>query len=258
MERFRGIEERSVAKYKVALVTGASRGIGKGIALRLAADGVVVALNYRNDEEGALATLREIEQAGGRGILVQGDVASGEDAAAMVAASVSQLGGIHILVNNAGVSADALAVRMTEADWDRVVDTDLKGAFLTTKAALRTMIKQRWGRIINVASVSAFTGNAGQANYAAAKAGLLGLTKSVAREVATRGITANVVAPGFVRTDMTAAMTEEGRAWWLGLIPMERPGTVEDVAAAVSFLASDEASYITGQVLRVDGGMVMT
>lgn len=248
MERFRG---------KVALVTGGSRGIGRGIALRLAAEGAAVAINYRSDEQAAVSTLRDLQDAGGQGIVVRGDVAVGDDAAALVAETFSRLGGLHILVNNAGVSADALVVRMSEQDWDRVVDTDLKGAFLTTKSALRGMMRQRWGRIINVASVSAFVGNAGQANYAAAKAGLFGLTKSVAREVATRGITANVVAPGFVHTDMTGAMPEEGRAWLLGMVPMERPGTVDDVAAAVSFLASDDASYITGQVLRVDGGMVM-
>jgi 3-oxoacyl-[acyl-carrier protein] reductase len=175
----------------------------------------------------------------------------------MVATAVKELGALHVLVNNAGVSADMLTMRLSEEEWDRVLDTDLKGAFLTTKAALRPMLRQRWGRIINIASVVAFTGNAGQASYAAAKAGLLGLTKSVAREVATRGITANVVAPGLIETDMTGSLSAEVRSWMLDQVPMGYAGNPQDVAAAVSFLAGDDASYITGQVMRVDGGMVM-
>jgi len=242
---------------KVALVTGGSRGIGRGIAIRLAHEGASVAINYRSDEAAARATAAEVESAGGRAVLLKGDVGVAADAAAMVAGAAGELGGLHILVNNAGVSADMLALRLSEEDWDRVLDTDLKGAFLTTKAALRLMLRQRWGRIINIASVVAYTGNAGQASYAAAKAGLLGLSKSVAREVATRGITVNVVAPGLVQTEMTDALPEELRAWMLNQVPMGRPGTAEDVAAAVAYLASDDASYMTGQVLRVDGGMVM-
>jgi 3-oxoacyl-[acyl-carrier protein] reductase len=179
------------------------------------------------------------------------------DITAMLERTVKELGGVHILVNNAGIHADMLTVRLSEEDWDRVLDTDLKGAFLATKAVLRPMMRQRWGRIINIASVVARTGNAGQASYAAAKAGMVGLTKSVAREVATRGITANVVAPGLIDTEMTDSLSDEIRNWMLGQIPMDKPGTVEDVAAAVSFLAGDEAAYITGQVLHVDGGMVM-
>lgn len=242
---------------KVALVTGASRGIGRGIARRLADDGAAVVVNYRSDQKGADATVREIEEAGGRAISVAGDVGVAADVAAMVDAAVRRLGGIHILVNNAGVAADMLTVRLSEEDWDRVLDTDLKGAFLTTKAVLRPMMRQRWGRLINIASVVAYTGNAGQASYAAAKAGLVGLTKSVAREVATRGITANVVAPGLIDTAMTESLPQEIRSWMLSQVPMDRPGAVEDVAAAVAFLASDEAAYITGHVLNVDGGMVM-
>jgi 3-oxoacyl-[acyl-carrier protein] reductase len=242
---------------KVALVTGASRGIGRGIAVRLAQDGADVAINFRRDETSALETAAAVERAGARPLLVQGDVSQAGDATAVVARTAAELGGLHILVNNAGISADMLTVRLSEEDWDRVLDTDLKGAFLTTKSALRILLRQRWGRIINIASVVAFTGNAGQASYAAAKAGLLGLSKSVAREVATRGITVNVVAPGLIQTDLTDALSEEIRAWMLGQVPMGRPGTTEDVAAAVAYLASDDAAYMTGQVLRVDGGMVM-
>jgi 3-oxoacyl-[acyl-carrier protein] reductase len=242
---------------KVALVTGASRGIGRGIAVRLAAEGADVAINYRRDEDAARVTAAAVESAGVRALLLQGDVGQAGDAAAVVTRTATELGGLHILVNNAGISADMLTMRLSEDDWDRVLDTDLKGAFLTTKSALRILLRQRWGRIINIASVVAFTGNAGQASYAAAKAGLLGLSKSVAREVATRGITVNVVAPGLVLTDLTDALSEEIRAWMLGQVPMGRPGTPEDVAAAVAFLASDDAAYMTGQVLRIDGGMVM-
>lgn len=242
---------------RVALVTGASRGIGRGIARRLALDGAAVAVNYRTDQDGAEAVVREISSAGGTAIAVQGDVAVADDAARLVDTAVKDLGGLHILINNAGVASDMLTVRLSEAEWDRVLDTDLKGAFLTTKVALRPMMRQRYGRIINVASVVAFTGNAGQSSYAAAKAGLVGLTKSVAREVATRGITANVVAPGLIDTAMTEALPEEVRRWMLDQVPMERAGAVEDVAAAVSFLAGGEANYITGHVLKVDGGMVM-
>lgn len=225
--------------------------------MRLARDGASVAVNYRSDAEGAAKTLAAVNEVGGRGMVVQGDVSSGTAVSALVGAACSELGGIHILVNNAGISADHLTVRLSEDEWDRVLDTDLKGAFLTTKEVLRPMMRQRWGRIINIASVVACTGNAGQASYAAAKAGLLGLTKSVAREVATRGITANVVAPGMVDTEMTRALSQEIREWMLGQVPMGRPGTAEDVAGAVAFLVSDDAAYMTGQVLKIDGGMVM-
>ncbi len=225
--------------------------------MRLARDGASVAVNYRSDAEGAAKTLAAVTEVGGRGMVVQGDVSSGTAVSALVGAACSELGGIHILVNNAGISADHLTVRLSEDEWDLVLDTDLKGAFLTTKEVLRPMMRQRWGRIINIASVVACTGNAGQASYAAAKAGLLGLTKSVAREVATRGITANVVAPGMVDTEMTRALSQEIREWMLGQVPMGRPGTAEDVAGAVAFLVSDDAAYMTGQVLKIDGGMVM-
>lgn len=225
--------------------------------MRLARDGASVAVNYRSDADGAGKTLAAITEAGGRGMVVRGDVGSSAAVSALIGTTCSELGGIHILVNNAGISADQLTVRLSEEEWDRVLDTDLKGAFLTTKEVLRPMMRQRWGRIINIASVVACTGNAGQASYAAAKAGLLGLTKSVAREVATRGITANVVAPGMVDTEMTRVLSPEIRDWMLGQVPMGRPGTPEDVAGVVAFLVSDDAAYMTGQVLKVDGGMVM-
>jgi 3-oxoacyl-[acyl-carrier protein] reductase len=242
---------------RAALVTGGSRGIGRAIALRLAAEGARVAVNYRSDEAGAAETLRGVESCGSSGIVVQGDVSAATDAQRMVATTVDAFGGIHILINNAGVSADMLTMRLSEDDWDRVLDTDLKGAFLTTRSALRPMLRQRWGRIINVASVVAFTGNAGQASYAAAKAGLVGFSKSVAREVATRNITVNVVAPGLIDTDMTEKLSDEIRAWMLAQVPMGRPGSPQDVASAVAYLASDEAAYMTGQTIKVDGGMVM-
>ncbi len=238
-------------------MTGGSRGIGRGIAMRLASEGAAIAVNFRVDAAAADETVAAITEAGGQAISLKGDVGVPEQATELVAASLRDLGAIHILVNNAGVSADMLTMRLSEEDWDRVLDTNLKGAFLTSKAALRPMMRQRWGRIINIASVSAFTGNAGQASYAAAKAGMVGLTKSIAREVATRGITANVVAPGFVNTEMTEALNQDVREWMMNQIPMARAGTVEEVAASVAFLASDDAAYITGQVLKVDGGMVM-
>jgi len=242
---------------KVALVTGGSRGIGRAIAIRLATEGADVAVNYRTDEVSARAAVAAIEATGRRGFAVQGDVSVAEDAQRMVTETIASLGAIHILVNNAGVSADMLTMRLSEADWDRVLDTDLKGAFLTTKAAMRPMLRQHWGRIINISSVVGYTGNAGQASYASAKAGLMGFTKSVAREVATRNITANVVAPGLIDTDMTERLSEEIRNWMLAQVPMGKPGTPEDVAAAVAFLASDDAAYMTGQTIKVDGGMVM-
>ncbi|HCG02490.1 MAG TPA: 3-oxoacyl-[acyl-carrier-protein] reductase [Chloroflexi bacterium] len=242
---------------KVALVTGGSRGIGRAIAIRLATEGADVAVNYRTDEVSARAAVEAIEATGRRGFAVQGDVSVAEDAQRMVTETIASLGAIHILVNNAGVSADMLTMRLSEADWDRVLDTDLKGAFLTTKAAMRPMLRQHWGRIINISSVVGYTGNAGQASYASAKAGLMGFTKSVAREVATRSITANVVAPGLIDTDMTERLSEEIRNWMLAQVPMGKSGTPEDVAAAVAFLASDDAAYMTGQTIKVDGGMVM-
>lgn len=240
---------------KVALVTGGSRGIGRAISIALAQHGASVALNYVSNKEAATAVVEEITAAGGTAIAIQGDVA--EDGARLVADTKDQLEAIHILVNNAGLTKDNLMLRMSEASWDRVMAVNLRGAFLCTKAALRPMIRQRWGRIINIASVAGLIGNAGQANYAAAKAGLIALTKSVAKEVASRNVTANAIAPGFVATDMTASLTEDQEQAVLKLVPLGRAATPEDIAPAVVYLASDEAAYVTGSVITIDGGLVM-
>lgn len=240
---------------KSALVTGGSRGIGKAISLALAGQGAAVAVNYFANKDAADEVVAEITGNGGKAIALQGDVA--DDGARLVDETKEQLEGIHILVNNAGLTQDNLMLRMSEQAWDRVMAVDLRGAFLTTKAALRPMIRQRWGRIINIASVAGLVGNAGQANYAAAKAGLIGLTKSVAKEVASRNVTANAVAPGLVTTELTAGLTEEREQAVLQLAPLGRPATPEEIAPAVVYLASEEAAYVTGSVLTVDGGLVM-
>ncbi len=240
---------------KRALVTGASRGIGRAVAQRLAADGAAIAVNYHTSEAEATEVVSAITSSGGTAVSIGGDVSDAAQAAATVATAAEALGGLDILVNNAGITRDNLVLRLSEEEWDAVLDVNLKGAFLCTKAALRPMLRQRSGRIINMTSVVAGTGNPGQANYAAAKAGLIGLTKTVAREVASRGITVNAVAPGFISTRMVEAITEEQRELVLGRIPLARFGTPADVAACVAFLASDDAGYITGQVLGVDGGL---
>ena len=240
---------------KSALVTGGSRGIGKAISLALAGQGAAVAVNYVANKDAADEVVAEITGNGGKAIALQGDVA--DDGARLVRETQEQLESIHILVNNAGLTEDNLTLRMSEEAWDRVMAVDLRGAFLTTKAALRPMIRQRWGRIINIASVAGLVGNAGQANYAAAKAGLIGLTKSVAKEVASRNVTANAVAPGLVTTELTAGLTEEQEQAVLQLAPLGRPATPEEIAPAVVYLASEEAAYVTGSVLTVDGGLVM-
>jgi len=240
---------------KVALVTGGSRGIGRAISLALAAHGARVAVNYASNAAAAEETVRAIGE--GHAIAVAGDVRAPETPATLVEATTKAFGRIDILVNNAGVTADDLIMRMSDDEWDRVLDTNLRGAFAVTKAVLRPMIRQRWGRIISISSVAGIVGNAGQANYAAAKAGMIGLTKAIAKEVASRNITANVIAPGFVDTEMTADLTEAQREEIMRMVAMGRTGKPEDVAPAAVFLASDEAAYITGHVLTVDGGLVM-
>ena len=242
---------------KVALVTGASRGIGRAIALKLAAEGAKVAINYAGNTAKAEQVKAEIEKNGGEAILVQADVADSAAVEAMVNATVEAFGQIDILVNNAGITRDGLMMRMKDEDFDAVINTNLKGVFYCTKLVSKLMMKKRSGRIINMASVVGLMGNAGQTNYAAAKAGVIGFSKSAAKELAARGITVNMVAPGFIDTDMTAAMTDKAKEMTLTGIPLNRMGTPEDVANAVAFLVSDNASYITGQVINVDGGMVM-
>jgi len=241
---------------RVALVTGASQGIGQGCALRLASAGAAVALAARNREklEGVAA---QIAASGGKAAVFQLDVADEEQIKAVVKGAIAELGKVDILVNNAGITRDQLVMRMKRADWDAVIQTNLTSAYLCIQQVIPGMLKQRWGRIINVTSVFGQMGQAGQANYAASKAGLIGLTMAIAREVGSRNITCNAVAPGFIATAMTEALPEELKQTGLKAIPLGRIGTAEDVAGAVSFLASDEASYITGHVLNVNGGMLM-
>jgi 3-oxoacyl-[acyl-carrier protein] reductase len=240
---------------RVALVTGASRGIGRAIALKLAAQGATVVAAAR--EQNAAATVEEITAAGGKAVVASVDVADAAAIDALVAGTLERHGQIDILVNNAGITKDQLLLRMKRADWDAVIATNLTGAFALTQAVLKPMIRQKGGRIVCISSVVGQSGNAGQANYAASKAGLIGFAKSVAQEVASRNITVNVVAPGLIETDMTRAITGDAREEWAARIPLKRLGTADDIAAAVCFLASPEASYITGQVLAVNGGMYM-
>ena len=240
---------------RVAIVTGASRGIGRAIALALARQGARVVAAARGDHAAAVAA--EIAAAGGQAVAASVDVTDASSVAAMVAETLERFGRVDVLVNNAGITRDQLMVRMKPEDWDAVVRTNLTAAVTCTQAVLRSMIKQRGGRIISISSVVGQAGNAGQANYAAAKAGLIGFSKSLALEVASRGVTVNVVAPGLIETDMTRALPEEARKTWAEKIPLGRVGAPEDVAGAVCFLASDEASYITGQIIAVNGGMYM-
>jgi 3-oxoacyl-[acyl-carrier protein] reductase len=242
---------------RIALVTGAARGIGRATAVRLARDGAKIAINYKGNAEAAAEAKRLVEEAGSAAALIQGDVSVDADAERVVKEALAFGNGrLDILVNNAGITRDNLLIRMSAEEWDAVLDLNLRGAFLITKAAMRPMMKQRGGRIVNVSSVAGIAGNAGQANYASAKAGLIGFTKTVAREMATRNITCNAVAPGFVPTDLTNALLKQMEETILKQIPLGRFGTVDDVAGAIAFLASDEAAYITGQVIVVDGGMV--
>jgi len=242
---------------KTALVTGASRGIGRAIALRLAKDGAKVALNFATNSAKAESVKAEIEAAGGTAILVQGDVSELSVVNELIKRVVDEWGRVDILINNAGITRDNLLLKMSEDDFNRVISTNLKGVFNCTKAVTKLMMKQRGGRIVNMSSVTGLTGNIGQTNYAAAKAGIIGFTKSAARELASRGVTVNAVAPGLINTDMTAALSEKVKEVMLQQIPAGRMGTPEDVANAVAFLVSDQAAYITGQVLSVDGGFAM-
>jgi len=241
---------------KVALVTGASRGIGAVVASRLAQAGAKVGVNYHSSSDAAEGVVYSINKAGGEAFLVGGDVSQEENAEAVIKNLVDHFGSIDILINNAGINKDQLLIRMKAEDFDSVINVNLRGAFLCTKYAMTHMIRQRSGRVINMSSVVGLSGNPGQANYAAAKAGLVGLTKAVAREVASRNVTVNALAPGYITTAMVDELTEETQDKILSTIPMGRFGTPEDVAEAVVFLASDGASYITGQVLTIDGGMI--
>ena len=239
---------------KVSLVTGASRGIGKAIALKLASLGCKVAVNYRERDSEANSIVEAIKGQGREAISVKADVADGEAVRVMMQQVTDRWGKIDILVNNAGINRDILLLRMPESAWDEVINTNLRGAYLCTKFVLRSMVTQHWGRIINIASVAGIIGNAGQSNYAASKGGLIAFTKSIAREMGSRNITANAIAPGFIVTEMTDKLPQERKEAILAMIPLNRFGKPEDVAELVTFLASEKASYITGQVICIDGG----
>lgn len=242
---------------KIAFITGASRGIGKAIAISLAKDGIYVIINYRNNEESAKEVLDEITNLGGNGEIIQGDISNFDESKEVIDKIVQECGKIDIMVNNAGITRDQLLLRMTEEDFDSVINVNLKGTFNCIKNVTRSMMKKRSGKIINIASVVGLSGNIGQSNYAASKAGIIGLTKSVAREFASRGIQVNAVAPGFIETDMTNTLSDQVKDELLKRIPLNKLGKPEDVANVVSFLASDKADYITGQVITVDGGMTI-
>ncbi|GAB4113044.1 MAG: 3-oxoacyl-[acyl-carrier-protein] reductase [Roseiflexaceae bacterium] len=242
---------------RVALVTGGSRGIGRAIALSLAAAGAAIAINYKGNQAAADDVVAAISAQGGQALAVQADVAVGEDVERLFKAVGERFGKLDILVNNAGITRDTLLLRMKEADFDAVLDTNLRGAYLCSRAALRPLMKSKHGRIINISSVVGLMGNAGQANYSAAKAGLIGLTKAIAREMASRAITVNAIAPGYIDTEMTAGLGDDLKSKILENVPLGRLGTPEDIAGTVCFLASDAAAYITGQTITVDGGMVM-
>ncbi|WP_377889258.1 3-oxoacyl-[acyl-carrier-protein] reductase [Alkalihalobacillus sp. R86527] len=246
-----------MAEKKSALVTGGSRGIGRAIALELASQGMNVAVNYAGSEAKANEVVDEIKAAGGNAIAIQANVGNMDEVQGMVKEVISEFGSLEVLVNNAGITRDNLLMRMKEQEWDDVINTNLKGVFNCTKSVTRQMMKQRYGRIINMASVVGVAGNAGQANYVAAKAGVIGLTKTTAKELASRNITVNALAPGFIETDMTDDLSEEVKSGMKGQIPLGRLGAAQDIAKAVKFLSSDDANYITGQTLHIDGGMVM-
>jgi 3-oxoacyl-[acyl-carrier protein] reductase len=246
-----------VSEGRVALITGASRGIGRAIAVELGSKGCRVAINYQNSEAAAEETRRAIQASGGEAIVVRADVSDSGEVKKLFETVNKELGPVEILVNNAGITRDNILMRMTDEEWDVVLRTNLNSVYYCARAAIRSMLKARFGRIVAVSSVSGLVGNAGQVNYAAAKAGILGIVKSIAREAGSRGVTANVIAPGYVETDMTAALAEAAKTAILARIPAGRYGAPEDIAKAAVFLVSDDASYINGQVLAVDGGMTM-
>ncbi len=242
---------------QVVLVTGGSRGIGKSVALACAREGAHVIINYAGNVKAAEETVKEISDLGQKCLAIQADISKLADVERLIEEATAEFGKIDVLVNNAGITRDGLLMRMKEEDWDAVIETNLKGVFLCTKAVIRGMMKQRTGRIINMTSVVGVMGNAGQANYAAAKAGVIGFTKSTAKELASRGITVNAIAPGFIHSDMTAILPESVKEEMIKAIPIGRMGEADEVADTVLFLASNSARYITGQVIHVDGGMVM-
>ena len=242
---------------RVALVTGGGRGLGRAIAVRLAGEGAKVAISYRSNDAAAAETAELVRKAGAGCEIFKGDVASPEDVEALMKGVGEAFGSVEILVNNAGTTRDNILLRMKDAEFEEVLDTNLKGTYLCTRAVLRGMVRVRWGRIVNISSVVGLLGNAGQANYAASKAGMIGFTKSVAREVAGRGITANAVAPGYVETELTAGLPEHLKEQILGQVPVGRFGEPEEIAEVVAFLAGERAAYVTGQTIAVDGGMVM-
>ncbi|RKD34400.1 3-oxoacyl-[acyl-carrier-protein] reductase [Thermohalobacter berrensis] len=242
---------------KVALVTGGSRGIGKAIALKLASAGANIVINYSRNDKKAKEVIKEVEDLGRKGIAIQADVSKLDQAQELINKAIEKFGKIDILVNNAGITRDNLLMRMSEDEWDDVISVNLKGAFNVTKSIIRKMLRQKSGSIINIASVVGLSGNAGQCNYAASKAGLVGFTKSVAKEVAKKNVRVNAIAPGFIQTDMTDKLPDKVKDEYIKKIPLNRFGETEDIANAVLFLASDMSKYITGQVLVVDGGMLM-
>ena len=247
----------SAIEGKTALVTGAAKGLGRAISLKLAEKGVRVAINYRSSEDEAENVVREITDMGVEAMSIHADVADVEQVTAMFAAVSDRLGAVDIMVNNAGIISDGLMVRMSDQVWHDVIATNLHGTFYCSRASLRNMMRQRWGRIINIGSVVGLRGNPGQTNYTASKAAVIGLTKALAKEVATRNITVNAVMPGYVETETTAVLTDEQKAYWLSVIPQGHFGEADDIANMVAFLADEQAKYITGQVISVDGGMAV-